>query len=182
MLLIIHYSIQYGKQAGRFTAPGVLIGDIIALIATFMGLGALLKISPNLFSTLKIAGGTYLITLGVAALRSKASNIQEEVDVPPKPPGRRLFTHMIVVTAFNPQNLVFLLAFFPQFISPEDDYLQQFFIMGVGYTIVGVVIAVLFNLMAHKIGSWIKKPSIKKYIQVLTGVLLCGIGLATILL
>ena len=182
MLLIIHYSIQYGKHSGRFTAPGVVVGDIISLVAAFMGLGALLELSSNLFSTLKIAGGTYLITLGIAALRSKSSSIQEEITIPPKPPGRRLFTHMVIITAFNPQNLVFLLAFFPQFISPEGDYLRQFFIMGVGYTIVGVVIAVLFNLMAHQISSWIKKPTIKKYIQAVTGTLLCGIGVATIFL
>lgn len=182
MLLIVHYSLQYGRQAGRFTAPGVMVGDVVALAATFMGLGALLKISPNLFATLKIAGGTYLFVLGIAALRAKPADIETKDDLPPKPPGRRLFTHIMMITAFNPQSLIFLFAFFPQFITPEGDYFHQFSIMGVTYAIIGGVVAMAFNLMAHQISSWIKKPTIKKYIQWATGTLLCGIGLATIFL
>lgn len=179
MLLIMHYSMQYGKLAGRFTTPGVMVGDIVALILTFMGLGALLKLSPGLFATLKIIGGLYFVALGVAAMRLK-EDIKEKIDEFHRPPRRRLFTHMIIVTAFNPQSIIFLLAFFPQFISPEDDYLYQFLIMGIGYTLVGGGIAVIFNLMAYKISTWIKKPSVKRYIGLTSGALLCGIGVLTI--
>lgn len=179
MLLIMHYSMQYGKLAGRFTAPGVVVGDIVALILTFMGLGALLQISPGLFSTLKIIGGLYFIALGVAAMRFK-EDINEKIDEFHKPPGRRLFTHMIIVNAFNPQSIIFLLAFFPQFISPKDDYLYQFLIMGIGYAAVGGGVAIIFNLMAYKISTWIKKPSVKRYIGLTSGAMLCGIGVLTI--
>lgn len=181
MLLVIHYALQYGKQAIRFTAPGILVGDMIALAAAFMGLGALLKVSPNLFATLKIAGGTYLITLGVAAIRSKEP-IKENQESFHKPPGRRIFTHMMFITAFNPQNIVFLLAFFPQFINPEDDYFEQFAIMGIIYSMVAIILAIIFNSMAHKIATWIKNPRNKKYISWTSGSLLCAIGVATIFL
>jgi threonine/homoserine/homoserine lactone efflux protein len=179
MLLLIHYSMQYGKWAGRFSVPGVVIGDIFALVLTFMGLGAVLEVSPNLLYTLKIIGGTYLITLGVTEIKSRAS-IPEEREAFPKPPGRRLFTHMLIITTFNPQNLVFLLAFFPQFISPSDGYLHQFLIMGIGYVFVGGAFAVIFNLAAHKISTSIEKPSIKKYIHLTSGAFLCIIGILII--
>ena len=56
-LIIVHYALQYGKWAGRFSIPAVILGDIAALTLAFAGLGAFLNLFPEWFFVLKIAGG-----------------------------------------------------------------------------------------------------------------------------
>ena len=150
VLLLAHYAVQYGRWAGRFTIPAVILGDIAALILAFVGLGTLLRIHPESFVILKTLGGFYLIGLGVSSLLSKLS-IEKENQTLHKPPGRRIFTHVFIVTAFNPKTIIFFLAFFPQFIDPATSTSKQFLIMGTSYVAIGALCAVIYDLAAHKI-------------------------------
>jgi threonine/homoserine/homoserine lactone efflux protein len=181
ILLVTHYALQYGRWAGRFTIPAVIFGDLVALILTFIGLEVLLKIHPESLTILKLIGGIYLIILGVSSIFSK-KNIEEENKASKKPPGRRIFTHVFIITAFNPKTIIFFLAFFSQFTNPMESMLSQFLIMGVTYTILGALTAIMYDLAAHKISVWITNPVAKRIIHVITGCLLCGLGITTIFL
>jgi len=181
ILLVTHYALQYGRWAGRFTIPAVIFGDIFALILTFIGLEVILKIHPEALTILKLIGGIYLILLGVSSIFSK-KNIEQENETSKKPPGRRIFTHVFIITAFNPKTIIFFLAFFSQFTNPAYSMFSQFLIMGITYIILGALTAIMYDLAAHKISVWITNPVAKKIIHIITGCLLCGLGITTIFL
>lgn len=178
-LLLIYYALQYGRWAGRFTIPAIILGDIIALFLAFISLEVLLKIYPESLYVIKIIGGVYVTLLGISSILSK-KNIEQENKTFHKPPGRRIFTHVLIVTTFNPKTIIFFLAFFPQFINPAQNMLKQFIIMGGVYTVIGGIAAIIYDLVAHKISRWIKKPSTKRGINIITGILLCSLGIITI--
>lgn len=180
VLLLVHYALQYGRWAGRFTIPAVIVGDIVALNLAFIGLGAALKLFPESFITLKIIGGLYLLGLGVSSLLSKES-LENENQTMSKPPGRRIFTHVFFVTAFNPKTIIFFLAFFPQFINPAANTLNQLLLMGFSFIVLGIIGATIYDMAASRISIWIKKSSAQKTVHITTGILLCGLGLTTII-
>lgn len=180
VLLVVHYALQYGKWSGRFTIPAVMLGDIIALTLSLTGTGTILKLFPESFTTLKIIGGLYLIILGILSILSKQT-IETENQTLRKPPGRRIFTHIFFITAFNPKSIIFFIAFFLQFINPAVNTTNQLLIMGITFVVLGSTGALIYDLAAQKINILIKKTSTQKTIHLATGLLLCGLGIATII-
>lgn len=179
VLLIAHYAIKYGGWSGRYTIPASILGDIAALALTFTGLGAILKTFPEYFSLLKIAGGIYMIILGITSLFSKTIIEQENIYII-KTKGRSIFIHVFLITALNPKTILFLLAFFPLFIDPTLSTRKQMLIMGTIFVILGAVGAIFYDFSAAKINSCFKSPSIIKIIHTITAIILCTIGLGTI--
>jgi threonine/homoserine/homoserine lactone efflux protein len=76
VLLIAHYALRYGRWSGRYAIPATILGDITALILTFTDLGAILKFFPESFLILKIAGGIYMIILGITGFSSDTTIVQ----------------------------------------------------------------------------------------------------------
>lgn len=179
VLLIVHYALQYGRWAGRFSVPAVILGDIAALAFAFAGLGAFLKLFPEWFSILKIVGGIYLIILGIIGLFSHAT-IEEENASDAKPPGRSIFMHVFLITAFNPKSIIFFLAFFPLFIDPTLNTTKQMFIMGAIFVALGAIGAIFYDIAAARISVWIKRFSSSRMIHIITAIILCGLGITTI--
>ena len=56
MLHVMNQSIHYGPRRAMGTMAGLLSAVLLCLIASALGLGALLKASPKLFDVLRYAG------------------------------------------------------------------------------------------------------------------------------
>lgn len=181
VLLIVHYALQYGRWSGRYSIPATILGDVTALALAFAGLGTILKLFPEWFLVLKTAGGIYMIILGLIGLRSNATIAQENT-ADAKPPGRTVFMHVFLITAFNPKTIIFFLAFFPLFIDPTLNTTKQMLIMGTIFVALGAVGAVIYDLAAAKISIWIRRFSSSRIIHITTAIILCGLGLTTIFL
>lgn len=181
VLLISHYALRYGKWSGRYAIPATILGDITALILTFTGLGAILKFFPESFLMLKIAGGIYMIILGITGFFSNTTVVQGDAYTA-KPKGRVIFMHIFLITAFNPKTILFFLAFFPLFIDPTLNTTKQMLIMGTIFVILGAAGAIFYDFSAAKINGWFKDSSSIKIINITTAVILCTLGFSTIFL
>ena len=76
-----------------------------------------MKLFSECFFVLKIAGGIYMIILGLIGLHTH-STIEQENTADVKLPVRIFFIHVFLITAFNPKTIIFFLEFFPLFIDP----------------------------------------------------------------
>jgi threonine/homoserine/homoserine lactone efflux protein len=65
VLLVISYALGHGRKAATAIVAGVALGDLTAMTASMLGLGALLATSAALFAALRWVGGAYLIYLGI---------------------------------------------------------------------------------------------------------------------
>ena len=74
MLHVMTQSIAHGPRKALVTMAGLMSAVLLCLIASALGLGALLKASPRLFDILRYAGVAYLIWLGIKAWRAPVGN------------------------------------------------------------------------------------------------------------
>jgi threonine/homoserine/homoserine lactone efflux protein len=73
LLLILSYAITQGRKVALATAAGVAFGDLIAMTASLIGLGALVATSALAFTILKWLGALYLLSLGIKMFRNAPS-------------------------------------------------------------------------------------------------------------
>ena len=109
VLLVISYALGHGRKAAAGVVTGVALGDLTAMTASMLGLGAILATSATIFTVLRWIGGAYLIYLGVALWRAPVR--AADVDDLPRVSPVRMLGHAYAVTALNPKSIVFFVAF-----------------------------------------------------------------------
>jgi threonine/homoserine/homoserine lactone efflux protein len=70
ILTVISYSLTHGRRAAIPLVTAVALGDSTALAFSLLGLGSVLAASAMAFSVVKVAGGAYLIYLGIKMIRT----------------------------------------------------------------------------------------------------------------
>src|ERR1700731_3078331 len=70
VLMVISYALGHGRQATAATLLGVSLGDLTAITASMLGVGALLAASAALFTLVKWAGAVYLVYIGIKLWRA----------------------------------------------------------------------------------------------------------------
>ncbi len=110
-------AISRGRIAAFISSLGAGAGLMVHVLAAALGLAVLIQTSELAFSLIKGIGALYLIWLGVKAIRSK--------DLISFVPSSRQ-SHWSILTAgfltnvLNPKPAIFILAFIPQFVSPDS--------------------------------------------------------------
>jgi threonine/homoserine/homoserine lactone efflux protein len=64
IMYVMARAIAQGPHAAVLLAIGLALVDLVQVIATAVGLSALLASAPAIFSALKFAGAAYLVVLG----------------------------------------------------------------------------------------------------------------------
>src|SRR3954447_24986498 len=75
VLFTIGRSIAFGRRAGVLSGAGNALGIIPAILAVAFGVGAIVAASVVAFTVLKIAGGLYLVWLGIQAIRHRRAHV-----------------------------------------------------------------------------------------------------------
>ncbi|MEQ8896368.1 MAG: LysE family translocator [Roseovarius sp.] len=178
VLLVLSYALSQGRRVAVASATGVALGDLVAMSASLMGLGALVLASATLFTVLKWVGTVYLIYLGIKLLRSAPAGGLEEVG-PAQVNGRGVFWHAAAVTALNPKSIAFFIAFVPQFVTVGQPLAPQFAILIATFVGLAAVNALAFALLADRLRQTIRKPGVITWLTRGGGVALIGMGVMT---
>ena len=156
-LLVLTHGALHGHRKTLFTVAGGALGFVALIALSMMGIGALLKASVHALIVLKLAGGAYLIWLGVQLWRAPAIHLRP--DAAPGNPmrGAAMFRQGLLTAVSNPKALLFYGAFLPQFIDPERDLLTQFIVMVTVFVAVEILVEYLLALLAHRIRPWLER-------------------------
>ena len=158
---------------------GVALGDLVAMTASLVGLGALVLASATLFTVLKWIGAAYLVFLGVKLFMSAAEAAPGALEAPGRARPAEIFGHAAAVTALNPKSIAFFIAFVPQFMRPEAPLLPQFVILIATFVGIGFLNALLYALLADRMRVAIARPSVLRGLTRLGGATLVAMGVAT---
>lgn len=131
VILVIGQAVTYGKKSVLPLVAGVLAGDLVAMTLSILGLGAILAASASLFMLLKWFGVFYLLYLGIKTWRQIPETLADTDFTTDKKvrQGWAMFRSAFLVTALNPKDIIFFVAFLPQFINPHADVLPQWLIL-----------------------------------------------------
>ncbi len=182
VLLVLSYALSKGRSVAVASATGVALGDLVAMTASLLGLGALVLASATLFTVLKWVGAVYLVWLGIKLLRSAPSGGLQAIETERNVTARSVFAHAAAVTALNPKSIAFFIAFVPQFIRPAEPLGPQFVILIATFVGLAGLNALAYALLADRLRRMIGRASVITAITRFGGLTLIGMGVATAIL
>ncbi len=121
--LVTRNTVVGGKHAGGWTSAGILTGNLVHVTYCLLGIGWIISTSIVAFTILKIAGGAYLIFLGLQSFRSNAA-ASGDIETNKIHPGkwwRQGFLNNIL----NPKGPLFYLGVFAVYVNPESTNTEQ---------------------------------------------------------
>lgn len=180
ILTIIGYSMSHGRCANIPLVAAVVLGDSTAMAVSLVGLGALLASSAFWFTTVKLAGGLYLLYLGFKQLRAGLSEIKPSITGKPASCWR-LFANTYLVTALNPKGIIFFVAFLPQFIRSNANVTQQLWVLAITFIVLAALNATLYAVFAGAAGRMLTSPRAQRRFNLAGGSLLSIAGVWALL-
>ena len=179
-IFVLNKAISQGKISGSYAALGVNAGVIVHTLFAALGLSLLVSQSEYAFDTIKYVGAVYIIYLGITQFRKKMDPIPTNPDI--QIISTRKKNSGFMTNALNPKVALFFLAFFPQFITPNQLHSPiPFLVLGLTYTLIGVLWYLCLSFFA---GSFSKKfqqnPKTNIWINKFSGgiFILMGLGIA----
>lgn len=178
VFLAIKNGLTHGFKRTAFAVLGNLTALFIMMMISAAGLGAIILASASLFNLLKIAGGLYLIYLGVKLLRSKPLKIELTQSKSNATVSLlQLYREAFLVSMTNPKAIAFCTALFPQFIKPNQPVVSQFIVLAGTFGACSFVFLCLYAALASKLRPQLAKETILRWFNRLTGIAFMGFGL-----
>lgn len=182
VLYIVARSVEQGRLAGLVSVLGITTGTLVHVLASTLGLSALLASSAIAFALVKYVGAAYLIYIGLRRILKRADAPVSELKLPTRSLGK-LYRDGFIVNVLNPKTALFFLAFLPQFVDPARGSVPvQIAFLGVMFTLMGFTSDAMYALIAGTAGTWIKRNS--RYMdceRYVTGSVFIGLGVTAAL-
>jgi threonine/homoserine/homoserine lactone efflux protein len=144
---------------------GCTAGILPHLLATVLGLAAIMHTSALAFQVLKYAGVAYLLYVAFATWRDKSAFAVESSA--PKAGAVQLVTRAILLNVLNPKLTIFFLAFLPQFVEPSTvSPLAQLLTLSGVFMAMTFLVFVAYGLLAHAFrSSVIESPRVQSWLR-----------------
>ncbi|MGF1682818.1 LysE family translocator [Photobacterium minamisatsumaniensis] len=178
ILLVISYALSHGRSAAVALVGGVVLGDLTAMLASLLGLGALLAASAELFTVVKWLGAIYLIYLGVQLFKSPI--VEDEQPTDSNVNSRHIFRHAYIVTLLNPKSIVFFVAFLPQFIHAGKPIAPQMIVLVITFIGLALISLSAYGITASIARNKVRSPIAQRWINRTGGSLIISAGVATV--
>lgn len=173
---VLARAISQGRGAGVTAALGFGAGCLFHTLLASLGVAAVLRSSPLAFDLVRIAGGLYLLWVGVQALRSKGAFSLNAGK--PAAPMRAIFRQSVLGNVMNPKVTLFFLVFLPQFVHPQAGRPElQMALLGLIFAVQTVVIFGALGLAAGAVGRWLqRRPGAAAWLTRLAGLTFLALG------
>ena len=177
VIFTVSTGLTSGKRASMFAALGCTAGIIPHLLASILGLSALLHTSALAFEALKFAGAAYLLYLAYATWRDRSA-FAVDSSLPASSAGG-LILKACLLNILNPKLTIFFLAFLPQFISHDGaaPAMQMLTLSGV-FMAMTFAVFVLYGVLANLFRTAvIESPKVQNWLRRSFAASFAGLGL-----
>jgi len=179
--LVVRNTLQGGRRHGLLTAAGCSAGLLIWGALSSLGLATAFRASSALFVAIRIAGGAYLVWLGIRMIGSSWSVEVALKGVDGLSAGRRHrhrpFLEGLLTDLLNPKAAAFFTALLPQFLTSNDPVLKTtlFFAAIAATAALGGLL--VYACVAAQARLVLGRPSIRQLLDRVTGLVLVGLGI-----
>ena len=166
----------HGRKASVFAAIGCTAGIVPHLLATALGLAAVLHTSAVAFQALKFAGVAYLFYVAYASWRDKTAFAIESNSSTRS--GPTVMVKAFLLNILNPKLTIFFLAFLPQFVEPAArSPLTQLIILSGVFMAMTFAVFVVYGFLAHAFRkAVIESPRVQAWLRRGFAVAFAGLG------
>ncbi len=167
----MNHGIKYGLKKSYPAIFGLQVGYIIQTFIVVVGLGALIAKSVILFNIIKWIGVAYLVYLGLSNFFKKVEAIDNQNRLNDYC-AKKSFVNASLINLTNTKATVFLVAFIPQFLNPNESLLIQFIIIGITLCLVDILVMTGYSGLASKLSFLVKDVKAMKIQNRITGIFL----------
>jgi threonine/homoserine/homoserine lactone efflux protein len=178
-LLVTRNVFRRGRRGGLITAAGTVTGLALWSVAAALGLSALLAASEVGYNVARVAGGLYLIWLGVQTLRSHGTAPATATEAAPLP-MHRAYLSGVLSNLLNPKIGVFFITFLPGFVPMGAPVGSTAALLGALFVVeTALWLLVLVWLVGNGTGR-LSRPGVRRWVDRVTGAVLIGFGVRVI--
>ena len=179
--LVSRFSLRDAKS-GIAAAAGSALGSLLWAFAVAVGLASLLEQSATAYRIVKIAGGLYLIYLGLRVLLRRRQEATSNFTQPTtgKQAPAAAFGSGLMSCALNPKVGLFFLAIVPQFVPPHASLFATVLTLGVIDTAVAFVWLLVIASLAARAVTWLRRPRVTTLLNRISAAILTTFGVATV--
>ncbi|MBG7610311.1 MAG: LysE family translocator [Anaerolineae bacterium] len=155
---------------------GCTVGIVPHLIASILGLSAILQMSEGAFQVLKVVGTCYLLFLAWSMWRDTGPL---KLDVATKKMNAgKIALKGILINSLNPKLTLFFFAYLPLFIAPgTESATQQMIRLSVIFMLMTLVIFSLYGILSSAISKYlISSPKIMRWTQQCFALIFAGLA------
>jgi len=165
VVFTVSTGIIQGRRASVFAAIGCTAGIVPHLLATVLGLAAVLHASAVAFQVLKFAGVAYLFYIAFATWRDKAAFVVDSTSSTSS--ATSLVTKAFLLNILNPKLTIFFLAFLPQFVQPNAAApLAQLLLLSGVFMAMTFAVFVVYGFLAHAFRkAVIESPRVQSWLR-----------------
>ena len=174
MLHVMVQSIHHGPRV-LFSMTGLMSAVLLCLIASALGLGALLKASRGLYEVLRYAGVAYLVWLGIKAWRAPVG-IGAATDPHTRHSARALYLTGLATGLSNPKLIIFAAALFPQFIDMHRPFAAQLGILISSFVLIESFWYAVYALGGRSLAKWLARANRQRLFNRATGAIFVAFG------
>lgn len=176
-------AIKNAVQFGFMRSILGILGNCTALLTLYfisaVGLGAIILSSVFIFTVMKVAGGIYLIYLGVKAIRNRGGKMTiADATVREGISGFEVFRESYFVGMSNPKAIAFATALLPQFVNTNQPIAIQFVVLSLVSAAASFAVLAVYAVLAAQVADKISSAGVQKWFHRVTGGIFIGFGAA----
>lgn len=180
-VVVVRSAARHSVRVALGVAAGIAVANGVYIALCLLGVATVLSQSAGLFMAVRIAGGLFLLWLGIMALRARKSDyafLMQAATAGPLEARSGFWREFAVGFAsgiLNPKNLLFYLSLFSLVLTPD---VALSFKVGLGLWMVWVVFLwdalIVLVLSQGAVRQWFNRSVF--YIDKFTGLILGAIG------
>ena len=162
-------------RASLAAAIGCTLGIVPHILASILGLSALLNMSAQVFSVLKLAGAAYLLYVALNMWREAGTLELNKKSA--ETSAAKIITKAIAINLLNPKLTIFFLAFLPLFVSKNSaSPVTEMVLLSSVFMSLTLIVFALYGILASGISTYLTNSSSRsvKRIQQTFAVILAG--------
>jgi len=141
VLLVVSQALTRGMHSALLCILGDIVGGVVLMALSLIGVGAILASSATLFTLFKWFGIIYMAYLGFCQIIETNKKKSKSTKLSSKISTISSFNTGFLASLLNPKAVIFYMAFLPQFMDPQGDTLLQFSILIItSSTVIGVIL------------------------------------------
>jgi threonine/homoserine/homoserine lactone efflux protein len=162
-------------RASLVAALGCTLGIVPHILASILGLSALLNMSAQVFSVLRWAGATYLLYLAWNMWREAGT-----LDINKKgaeTSAAKIIIKAIAINLLNPKLTIFFFAFLPLFVSKDSaSSTMEMIMLSIVFMSITLIVFALYGILASGISTYLTNSGSRaiRRIQQMFAVILAG--------
>jgi len=158
VLFTIARGVSWGRKTAVATVVGNNLGSLVTAVLVALGIGPLLQHSVFIYEAIQIAGGLYLVWLGIDAWRHRHQHASDMLNAGEVAPTlRRTIREGFMVGLLNPKSFVFFAAIFPQFVDRSRNVPIQMMVLGLIFAVIAFISDSSWGILAGTARVWLAR-------------------------